>query len=214
MAHVADRFEQAAAVEPVRCTKALVEPPLPVRTQSDEERITIPRPQYAHGFVRVHGMDCGHDRRVPFACKRRGFSLRASPLIGPSDRSRPASPIADKGALGEPGSGLEQPPTQQGARQRDLSAASGAAPSACRAAARPWAPAASRQRGGCHGGSSPRSHAGAGPARPREPAQSPTLSAASRARTLKVTKEGRIASGGGLQVQLSSSVSTQLAASE
>ena len=27
----------------------------------------------AHGFLRVHCDDCGHDRLVAFSCKRRGF---------------------------------------------------------------------------------------------------------------------------------------------
>jgi len=27
----------------------------------------------AHGFLRVHCDDCGHDRIVPFSCKGRGF---------------------------------------------------------------------------------------------------------------------------------------------
>ncbi len=27
----------------------------------------------AHGFLRLHCNDCGHDRPVAFSCKRRGF---------------------------------------------------------------------------------------------------------------------------------------------
>ncbi|MAE97099.1 MAG: hypothetical protein CL910_20820 [Deltaproteobacteria bacterium] len=27
----------------------------------------------SHGFLRLHCDACGHDRLVPFACKRRGF---------------------------------------------------------------------------------------------------------------------------------------------
>jgi len=26
-----------------------------------------------HGFIRVHCDDCGHDRAVPYSCKKRGF---------------------------------------------------------------------------------------------------------------------------------------------
>ena len=32
----------------------------------------------AHGFLRLHCDDCGHDRLVAFSCKRRGFCRAAS----------------------------------------------------------------------------------------------------------------------------------------
>ena len=46
----------------------------------------------AHGFLRLHCDDCGHDRLVPFSCKRRGFC----PSCGGRRMADTAAHLADR----------------------------------------------------------------------------------------------------------------------
>ena len=50
-------------------------PPAPTRrrTRKDEFDVCLECRILAHGFLRLRCGDCGHDKRVAFSCKRRGF---------------------------------------------------------------------------------------------------------------------------------------------